>query len=156
MVYTEADYAELCWHDCHIWGMQFRSGNSGRSDWTSELALDLDFICEWRCGNGCCQFLVAPALLAFHGVAEAKIAIEWGSLNLMHEVSIAEIDREPAQSKGLDPVKPNYRWTIKLNWPESGEISLLAHGFTKTLQAGPILIDEQRFSFDARQKLLGR
>jgi hypothetical protein len=52
MTYTEADFDHLSWHDCHIWGVELRVGDPDDGDWTSELALDLDFIVEWICCIG--------------------------------------------------------------------------------------------------------
>ena len=26
MIYTEADFDRLSWHDCHIWGIELRAG----------------------------------------------------------------------------------------------------------------------------------
>jgi hypothetical protein len=62
---TEADFDQLSWHDCHIWGVELRAGDADEGDWTSDLALDIDFIVEWLCGvAGGAQFRVAPAALA--------------------------------------------------------------------------------------------
>ena len=51
MIYTEADFDCLSWHDCHIWGIELRAGDPDDGDWTSDLVLDIDFIVEWICGN---------------------------------------------------------------------------------------------------------
>lgn len=95
-------------------------------------------------------------MLVFHGVSEPKIAIDWGEASLVHELSIATIDREPASGANVDPSNPNYRWNIRLNWPESGVISFAADGFTQTLSAEPVVIDEQSFTLHERNKLLAR
>lgn len=50
MTHTEADFERLSWHDCHIWGLDFRVGQPDEGDWTSDLVLDIDFIAEWLCG----------------------------------------------------------------------------------------------------------
>jgi hypothetical protein len=47
-VFTEADFDELSWHDCHIWAQRFDVGSPEEDDWTSDLVLDLDFIVEWH------------------------------------------------------------------------------------------------------------
>ena len=79
MIYTEADFDRLSWHDCHIWGIELRAGDPDDGDWTSDLVLDIDFIVEWICGTGGGgRFRVAPATLVFHGVTDPKIAIDWG------------------------------------------------------------------------------
>jgi hypothetical protein len=41
MTYTESDFDRLSWHDCHIWAVEFRAGDSDNEDWTSDLALDI-------------------------------------------------------------------------------------------------------------------
>jgi hypothetical protein len=79
MTYTEVDFERLTWHDCHIWAIELRPGDPDQGDWNSDLALDIDFIAEWICGvGGSGQFRVAPATLAFHGVTDPKIDIDWG------------------------------------------------------------------------------
>ena len=81
MIYTEADFDRLSWHDCHIWGIELRAGDPDDGDWTSDLVLDIDFIVEWICGTGGGgQFRVAPATLVFHGVTDPKIDIDSGRL----------------------------------------------------------------------------
>ena len=156
MTVPEGEFDGSGWHDCHIWGLEFRPGDPGAGDWTSDLALDIDFICEWLCGDNGCQFRVAPATLVFHGVEELKIGIDWGEQSMVHELSIATIERERTNNARIDPNQLVYRWAIKLNWPESGEISFTAVGFTQTLSAEPAVLDEQRFSRPARNELLGR
>ena len=44
MTHTEADFDRLSWHDCHIWALELRAGEPDDEDWTSDLALDIDFI----------------------------------------------------------------------------------------------------------------
>jgi hypothetical protein len=69
MIQIQENFDQMSWHDCHIWAMEFRVGEPGEGDWTSELALDIDFIVEWTCGtNGVTGFRIAPANLVFHGV----------------------------------------------------------------------------------------
>ena len=96
--HTEADFDRLSWHDCHIWAIELRPGNPDEGDWTSDLALDIDFIVEWICGvDGGAQFRVAPASLVFHGVTDPKIDIDWGTSALqvaLHPASIGSVERE--------------------------------------------------------------
>ncbi|HVX61165.1 MAG TPA: hypothetical protein VHC19_11200 [Pirellulales bacterium] len=155
---AKPDFGEFSWHDCHIWAIAFQPGNPNQGDWTSDLALDIDFICQWLCDDGGCRFRVAPAMLVFHDVSDARIAIAWERTSYAHELSIAEIVREPlaADETGLAQDKPSYRWIIKFNWPEGGELSFIASGFTQTLNAEPVLLDEQSFSLATRNALLKR
>lgn len=69
MIHTDADFERLSWHDCHMWGVELRPGDPDEGDWTSDLALDIDFIVEWICGEitfgavGFTQTLRAEAVL---------------------------------------------------------------------------------------------
>jgi hypothetical protein len=107
--WTHADFERLSFHDCHVWGVDLRPGDPDTGDWTSDLALDLDYIVEWLCGvDGGAQFRVAPATLLFHGVTDPRIAIDWGDSGLqiaLHPVSeqakTALFDRERITSGEL-------------------------------------------------------
>ncbi len=157
MTHTEADFERLSWHDCHLWAIDLQAGDPDRGDWTSDIALDIDFIVEWICGvGGGGQFRVAPATLVFHGTTDLKISIDWGRSGLqaaLHPASIDRIEREliPTQKVYLD--RPYYRWRISLNWPESGEIAFGAVGFTQKLRADPVLSDQQCLSRSDRSRL---
>ncbi len=158
--YTESDFERLSWHDCHIWGIELRAGDPGEGDWTSDLALDIDFIVDWLCGvGGGGQFRVAPATLVFHGVTDLRINVDWGASGFqasLHEASIDRIEREPVREQKVYLDRPYYRWRIRLNWPESGEIAFGAVGFTQMLRAEAVLKDQQRLSFRERSRPTGR
>ena len=160
MTYTEADFDRLSWHDCHIWAVELRAGDPDDGDWTSDLALDLDFIVEWICGaGGGGQFRVAPATLVFHGVTDPKIDIDWGRSGFqvaMHPVSIGTLEREPIENQKVHLGRPYYSWRIRLNWPDSSEIAFGAVGFTQTLRAEPVLSERQHLSLKERGRLTGR
>jgi hypothetical protein len=157
-IHTVADFEGLSWHDCHIWGLELRAGAPEEDDWTSDLALDLDFIADWLCGvDGATRFRVAPATLVFHGVSDLRIAIDWGRSDFqvaLHDASIDRIDREPVADQKVYRDRPYYRWTIRFNWPRGGEIGFGAVGFTQTLHAEPVLSDAQRLSPSQRSRLL--
>ena len=151
---TEADFDRMSWHDCHIWRIEFRVGEPAEDDWTAELALGLDFILEWLCGaEGRMAFRVAPASLVFHGVTDPKIAIDWGDSDYqtsIHDVSIARVERERVRNQKVHLDRPYFRWTIALNWPNGGSISLGALGYTQTLLSEPVISTSQRLSLKAR------
>lgn len=160
MTYTEADFERLSWHDCHIWGIDLRAGDPDDDDWTSELALDLDFIVEWMCGvGGGAQFRVAPATLVFHGVTDVNIAIDWGRSGFraaLHPVSIGAIERQLVRDQKVFLDRPYYSWRIRLSWPDSSEIAFGAVGFTQRLRAEPVVIDKQCLSLKARSRFTHR
>lgn len=157
--YTESDFEQLAWHDCRLWRFEVRAGDPDENDWTSDLVLDVDFIAEWLCEvGGGTRFRVAPATLVFHGVTDLRVNVEWGSSGFqcaLHEVSIDRIEREPIEDQKVYLDRAYYRWTIRLNWPPSGEIAFGAVGFTLTLQAPPVLTDKQFLSRRERARLAG-
>ena len=158
--HTEADFETLSWHDCHIWGLAFHVGDPGEADWTSDLVLDIDFIVEWICGaQDRAQFRVAPATLAFHGVTDPRIGIDWGNSGFrvaLHGIAIDRIERERVADQKVFLDRPYYAWRIRLNWPEAGEITFGAVGFTQTLLAEPVVTDRQHLSLGERRALVGR
>jgi hypothetical protein len=160
MICTDMDFDKLSWHDCHIWAIELHAGDSDAGDWTSDLALDIDFIVEWICGvGGGGQFRVAPASLVFHGVTDPKIQISWGDSGFqtaLHPISIGSIEREPIQNQKVYLDRPYYRWRIRLNWPDGGDISFGAFGFTQTLKADPVLTKMQCLSRNERLRLTSR
>lgn len=160
MTHTEADFERLSWHDCHIWGLDFHVGQADEDDWTSDVVLDIDFITEWMCGvTGGAQFCVAPATLAFHGVTDPRIMIDWGRSGFqaaLHGVSIDRIDRERVNNQKVYLDRPYYSWRILLNWPKAGEIAFGAVGFTQTLLTEPVLTDKQHLSLRERSRLKRR
>jgi hypothetical protein len=157
---TEADFERLSWHDCHIWRLELRTGDPDQNDWTSDLAIDLDFITECLCGtDGCCEYRVAPATLVFHGVTDLRIKIDWGESGFrmsLHEASIDGIDRELVRDQKVYLDRPYWSWRIRLNWPAGGEIAFGAVGFSQTLRAEPVLSRRECLSFHERSRLLGR
>ena len=155
--FTEAHFDQLSWHDCHVWRIDLRCGNPDENDWTSDLALDIDFIAEWLCavGRGS-QFRVAPATLVFHGVTDPSINVDWGRSGFqsaLHEISIDRIERVQINDQKVYLDRPYFRWTIRLNWPASGEVAFGAVGFTMTLLTEPVLIDRQSLSRRERARL---
>ena len=149
--WTDAEFEDLSWHDCTLWGLAFHPPDPETGDWTRDLVLDIDFIVEWLCAAGSegrIQFRVAPAILRFHTVSDLRIAIEWGTTGvLLHEVSIDRLEREPVSA--APGQRPSHRWRIVLNWPRSGEIAFDAAGFTQTLRAEPIVTERQSLTFGA-------
>lgn len=155
--YTEAEFDQLSWHDCHIWGIELRAGDPAEEDWTSDLALDIDFIVEWLCGvSGGAQFRVAPATLVFHGITDLSVQINWGDSGFriaLHPVSIDRIERELVRDQKVYLDRPYYSWRILLNWPRDGVITFGAVGFTQTLRGEAILKDQQKLSRRERRHL---
>ncbi len=106
--------------------------------------------------DGDTQFRVAPASLVFHGVTDPKIDIDWGQSALqvaVHPASIGNVEREQIRNQKVYLDRPYYRWRIRLNWPDGGEIAFGAVGFTQTLRAEPVLTKTQCLSLSERIRL---
>ena len=159
VVWTDADFDTLSWHDCHIWGIDLRAGNADDDDWTSDLALDIDFLVEWlRESDESFRFRVAPATLVFHGVTDLSINVAWqptGFQVALHPVSIAHIERTAIENQKVFLDRPYYRFRIASSWPAGGEIVFGAVGFTQTLRAEPIVSADQRLTLRTRHRTPG-
>lgn len=153
--YTGDDFERLSFHDCHIWGLQFRAGDAERGEWVSELELDIDYILEWICGvDGGCRFRVAPAALVFEGATDLAMNVNWGDSGFrcaLHQPSIDGIERERVPDQKIYLDRPYYSWKIRLNWPAGGVIAFGAAGFTLTTRGEGILTDRQRLSLAERR-----
>ena len=149
-----SDFDGLSWHDDTIYGLRFDVGESSQGDWHADLVLDIDHIVAWVRGEtGGISFRVAPATLTFYSVTDLRITIDWGDSGdrtALHDASIDGITREPVPDQVDYPAREHYRWRIALNWPQGGAITFGARGFTQTLRAEPVLLDEQRLPAGTR------
>ena len=151
---SELKFDEWSWHDNIIYGLQFDVGDAFQGYWRHNLIFDIDYIVEWvKGGARGVQFKVAPATLAFHDVTDLRIGVDFGdsdSRTAINELSIAGISRTPVDDKERFPNNDYYRWRIELNVPQGGEIVFGARGFTQTLRADPVVLDEQRLPAGSR------
>lgn len=147
-VTTADDFDALSWHDNTVYGLRWHVGDAARGDWRHDLAFDIDHIVDWVTnGQKGMRFRVAPATLTFHEVTDLRLAIDFGDSNYgtaIHDWSIDRISRELVDDAKRFPARDYFRWTIALNWPQGNEIAFGARGFTQTLRAEPVLLDEQR------------
>ena len=155
--YTEADFHELSWHDCSIWGMALHNGGGEPAFEPADLVLDIDFIVEWLCGVGApARFRVAPAALVFHQVTDLRITVETThSGDYRMAVSpwpILRIDRESIERPEGYPGPTSYAWTLALGTPTPGEIHFGARGFTQELRAEPVLTERQSLTIGERER----
>jgi len=156
--WTEADFEQLSWHDCHVWGIEFRVGAPAENDWTSDLAFDIDYIVEWVSGSdGRVRFRLAPATLVFHGVTDPTLNIDWLSSGFQIALqlpSISRITRDRVVDQKVYLDRPYYRYRIQLNAPEAGTIEFGGVGFTQRLRGIPVLSDDQVLTRTERERLV--
>ncbi len=146
MTHTEADFEHLSWHDCHLWGLAFRTAHANTP--ASELVLDLDFILDWICGvdGKASRFRVAPADLVFQEVTDLRVGLDWGTSGFpvsTNPPTIEAISRECVPDRIVYPARRYYRWQIRFTWPPGAEIVFKSVGFLQTLRAEPVVSDTQ-------------
>ena len=157
---TDRDFPdhERSWHDNLIYGVHLATPDPDAGVWRSDLVLDIDHIVEWICGtDGGVQFRVAPATLVFHDVTDLKISADCSGGEhryTLNELSINDITRQPAPAFGVDASRAYFNWRIELNSPQDGEIAFGASGYTLTLRADPVLLDDQRLPPTGRPHLM--
>ena len=143
--FTDADFEALSLHDCHIHGIELRTGDPTDDDWTHDLCLDIDFIVDGRRGSGGqWTFLVAPAWLVFSEVTGLRIAIDWrtevAGQDVLHPASIGQLVRRQVDVSPEGP-RPVYEWSVELNWPDGGAITFRATSFTLQVRADAVETD---------------
>ncbi|WP_433728434.1 hypothetical protein ACQP2Y_14935 [Actinoplanes sp. CA-051413] len=119
-----AESEEVRWHDVRLHGFGFSPG-------TFELLLDIDYILQWReppAGEEYYEFVVAPATLVFHSVADVRIDLQ----SYTGEVSIDTVQREDAQPTPAGVT--DYAWLLNTH---EGTIRFRAAGFQVHLRQDP-------------------
>ncbi len=154
MTYTDADFEQLSWRDCRLWGMAFRAGDA--NDLASELVLDIDFIVDRIAApdGKSTRYRIAPANLVFEEVTDLRIGLDWGNSGFplsINPPSIDGIDRECVPDRIVYPARRYYSWQIRFSWPVAAEIVFKSVGFTQTLRAEPVLSNTQSLGFRDRQ-----
>lgn len=65
-IWTEKDYEQMGWHDCHIYGLVFQNDDS--DSFATDLIFDIDYIFQWvhpTPPQRNFSFWVAPCTLKF-------------------------------------------------------------------------------------------
>ena len=157
MTQQEAPDDEPEWHDNLIYGLHFQPADPDRGLWRSNLVLDIDHIVEWLCGtDGRVRFRVAPASLVFRDVTNLKIDVDFTDRRhpqTVNALSIAQISKEPVEFTRGRGAPPDFDWSIRLNLPQDGQITFGSTGYTLTLRAQPLVLEEQSLPADDRPPL---
>ena len=133
------DFEKMNWHDNHIHNFHIRESED---DWSGVLQLDIDYILEWQnAENNGFNFLINPATLCFHGVADLVIKIDYSKAPArVGPIMIHEIERE---LKSFPNGYSTFNWSIELGWPTESFISFSAGGFSQALRGKPVLSGSQ-------------
>ena len=136
--WTVADFDAMCWHDNTVHSIRIINPQD-EDDF--DLVFDLDYILEWIPVEGWFEFVVAPALLTFHGADKAKL-----NLTLYSKQNL-EIDRIEWEDITPEPErKAGYRkWLFRIYLHfQSDPITLEAYGFTQVLTKEPVVQNSPR------------
>ena len=137
--WTTDDFDKMSWHDVHVHGFQIVENESGNG--TAELIFDIDYILEWRKGEGkFFSFVVAQASLQFHQIFGLKFELDYVKpTSGMCAFSIDGIVRERIEYR---TGQHSYKWKLPINWP-TGKIEFESPGFTQKLVGEPRLQEGQ-------------
>ena len=148
--WTEQDFDELCWHDCHVhaWGIAEAEAARG----TATLTLDIDFITTWeQPGDGTLAFQVAPATLVFFDVFEFAFSVDYTGFAVA-PFSIQGIERQlRVNAAGYR----DYLYSIEIDYPPRGFIRFSGDRFRQVLRALPVRTSSQSLEPGARVPLIG-
>ena len=135
-IWTDRQFDEMSWHDCHAHAIRIESGSHG----AGTLVLDFDYIIEWvKLPGGGMRFRMLPARLTFHEVVNLRIRLDYATpAAALGPFSIQAIERHvEARERYQAQV-----WRIAINWP-SGEFGFEASGYTQRGVGEPVLVDRQ-------------
>jgi hypothetical protein len=146
--WTENDFDDLSWHDCHVHAWGLRGAEHGQGT----LTLDIDFITAWeQPGDGSFVFQVAPATLRFFDVSDLKVSVDLGGLETA-PFPILGIERELRTRHGE---YRDYRYSVRVGDVAGGQIGFSGHRFRQVLRAAPIRTRSQRLAPETRVSLIG-
>ena len=137
-VFTEADFDQMTWHDCPIYGISFTDDN--------RLLIDIDYIFEWvlQPNKRYWKFWIAPCTLVFENVY--KVALETDHTNVIIDNVIKDNPQVPKNADCLTK-KIEYDWLIETT---VGEISFVSVGFNQYVRMSPVLQNNQKLDLQSR------
>jgi hypothetical protein len=144
--WTDANFAELSWHDNHVHSLEVCAGEYG----AGELILGLGYILDWLPPkDGRVTFRIAPARLHFREVTDLRVEVDWSAESAsLCPFSLGAIRREPhAHTEAMG----THRYALEINWPR-GEIRFTSAGFTQTLTGPAVDTAEQLLTTEERRR----
>ena len=146
--WTEQNFDELIWHDCHVHAWGIAEAAHGHAT----LTLDIDFITAWeQPGDGTLTFQVAPATLVFFDVFEFVFSVDYTGFAVA-PFSMQGIERElRVNAAGYR----DYLYRIEIDYPPRGSIRFSGDRFRQVLRAAPTRSSSQSLDPGARVPLIG-
>jgi hypothetical protein len=130
LVWSEADYDQMSFHDVHIHAAYFSTD-------APELSLDVDFIFQWVAPLPPSQyftFWVSPATLVFRDVSDVELIWRGNELFELDELQRSEEEILPTG---------HVRWLWTLAGNVGGSASLRATGYNLYVRREPIHVNRQ-------------
>ena len=136
VAWTDADFANMSWHDCSIHAFSLND--------SYELLLDIDYIFKWVTAGKRFKFWMSPCTLIFKNVYELEFDSYW-KLPIIDSIEWSNPQKpKNAEYTGRDI---EYDWNIGM---VSGAMSFKSVGFDLHVRKQPILIREQKLTIEQR------
>lgn len=129
-VWTEADYAEMSWHDSRIYSISLPN-----EKFSFSMSIDYIFKWEWQ-EQKLLGFWVSPCILTFNSVSNFRIDLSYGNNMLLFIDNIIRMDTRPTPNGKLNT--SDYRIEC-----DNGDLSFSAIGFAQNVLKPPIFTDDQ-------------
>jgi hypothetical protein len=144
-VWTADDFDQMSWHDNHVHGVRFLSGQDG----AGELVFDIDYILEWlKDDQSKFKFRVQAATLVFHDVMFPRIAVDYASATAAFgPFMISGIERRIEKRERYEA----QIWRLPITWP-GGQIEFEARGFTQRADGQPVVTSNQVLRAQERRR----
>jgi hypothetical protein len=124
-VWTDADFAEMGWHDAALYSMAYPHADCA-------ISFDIDYIFEWHWSSNEVQgWDVAPCTLSFENVGDLRVSLDWKTQG---DTWIQNITR---RNRRLSPNGKFVCWDYEIEL-DIGSISFHATGFRQTVRSEPI------------------
>jgi len=131
LVWTDADFAQMSWHDSMLHGFHADHIDHDYDNYRYDFVFDLDYLTRWVIGDDSrITFWIAPATLAFHNAHTITMSIGSSA----GDIEVRDLERTESR---LTPngVMTEYLWMLYL---QQGIISLWATGFTQYFRRWPM------------------
>ena len=143
-IWTQADYQQMDWHDCSIYGLTFMPVCERG---TTHLVFDIDYILKWvdpRKPGQPISFWVSPCTLVFKDAFALTINVDrrGGTTNMLKIVDLYIVEKIEQETN-----KCIYEWTIDL---QEGRINFKSSGFDQIVRQTPIFTGGQILTLDER------
>ncbi|MCE7057189.1 hypothetical protein LZF95_21085 [Algoriphagus sp. AGSA1] len=130
-IWTELDFEDMGWHDCHIHAISFPNEEL-------EMSFDIDYLFKWELDDksNLYKFWVSPCILFFYNVINLKIDIDFqNAIGL----DILDINKKNLR---LSADKKTNLWDFEIA-TDKGLIKFESSGYKQVVKNEPICSESQ-------------